>query len=64
MNTKELETYLLDTFIEDDEVKSARSFSDMGVLTYNNGLVVRFDNGDEFQITIVQSKYGTDSEEE
>lgn len=35
---------------------STRSFSDAGVLTTNSGLVVRLTNGQEFQITIVQSR--------
>ncbi|MCR9292065.1 MAG: hypothetical protein NXI32_05050 [bacterium] len=34
----------------------ARTFSDHGVLTNNKGIVVEFEDGSEFQITIVQSK--------
>lgn len=33
-----------------------RSFSDEGVLTYNKGLIVRMEDGTEFQITIVKSR--------
>jgi hypothetical protein len=35
---------------------SVRSFRDAGVLTRNAGLVLRLDDGSEFQITIVKSR--------
>ena len=35
---------------------SVKSFDRAGVMTNNEGLVVRFDDGSEFQVTIVQSK--------
>ena len=31
------------------------TFEDVGMLTLNKGLVVRLENGAEFQVTIVQS---------
>jgi hypothetical protein len=37
-------------------VKSACSFSNAGILTSNNGVVIRFADGSEFQITIVKVK--------
>jgi hypothetical protein len=37
-------------------VRSVASFSEAGVLTYNEGLVVRLEDGSEFQITIVRSR--------
>jgi hypothetical protein len=37
---------------------SLRSFEEAGILTGNKGLVLRFDDGSEFQLTIVQSKAG------
>ena len=42
----------------DDDVVVAEvvTFRDAGVLTRNAGLVVRLDDGTEFQITIVRSK--------
>lgn len=36
-------------------VAEIRSFADAGVMTYNQGLVVRCDDGTEFQLTIVRS---------
>ncbi|MDT8900095.1 hypothetical protein [Anaeroselena agilis] len=33
-----------------------RTFADAGVMTGNKGLVVRMDDGSEFQITIVKSR--------
>jgi hypothetical protein len=35
---------------------AALPFEDAGVFSYNNGVVLSFDDGSEFQITIVQSK--------
>lgn len=34
---------------------SVRSFEESGILTHNRGLVVRLPNGEEYQLTIVQS---------
>lgn len=60
---EEFEVDLLDLLVrsaDDDDldlgVDSVSSFADAGVLTRNAGLVVRLRNGDEFQITIVQSR--------
>lgn len=36
-------------------VKSARSFEDVSLLTRDKGVVLRFENGQEFQLTIVDS---------
>jgi hypothetical protein len=36
------------------------TFSDEMMLTSNAGLVVRLDDGTEFQVTVVQSKRGSD----
>jgi len=34
------------------------TFEDAGVLTFNEGLVVRFPGGTEFQVTVVRSRAG------
>jgi hypothetical protein len=39
-----------------EDISSIRSFNDTGLLTSNSGIVVRMNDGSEFQITIVQSK--------
>jgi len=41
----------------DSEIESVLSFKDVGLLTTNKGLIVRLSNGDEFQLTVVQSEY-------
>lgn len=41
---------------EGDFIKSVRSFADVGMLTKNLGLVVKLEDGSEFQLTIVKSK--------
>ena len=47
--------------IDDAEgLDDAMSFRDAGVLTDNAGVIIRLANGDEFQITIVQSRVGRD----
>jgi hypothetical protein len=38
------------------------TFHERGVLTRNKGLIVELANGDEFQITIVQSERGVEDE--
>lgn len=45
-------------------VDCARTFEESGVLTGNRGLVVRLEDGSEFQLTVVQSAWGDDGEEE
>jgi hypothetical protein len=48
---------LLATLLADsDEIEGVSTFSDVGVMTMNEGLVVRLYNGTEFQVTIVQSR--------
>lgn len=42
-----------------DEAATATTFEHAGLLTTNDGIVLRTSGGDEFQITIVQSKVGT-----
>ena len=37
-------------------VMRVSSYENGGMLTRNEGLIVRLDGGDEFQVTIVQSK--------
>lgn len=37
-------------------IEVVRSFDDMGMLTTNKGLVVRLEDGSEFQLTIVKRK--------
>lgn len=41
---------------ETEDVREVRSFADEGVLTNNKGLVIRLEDGSEFQLTIVRSK--------
>lgn len=45
---------LEDTALE--EIRSARSFDEAGVLSGDEGLVLRMQDGSEFQITIRQSR--------
>ncbi len=59
MNEAEFQEWLQEA-IEDftsplDDSPRVKSFSSAGVLTRNAGLVVRFSDGTEFQVTIVQS---------
>ncbi|OQA03180.1 MAG: hypothetical protein BWY69_00613 [Planctomycetes bacterium ADurb.Bin401] len=56
MNEITMEQIIADALIEQDEIISTQTFEAAGVLTTNNGLVVRTEDGSEFQITIIQSK--------
>lgn len=38
------------------DVHDARPYDELGVLTRNAGLVVRMDDGSEYQITVVRSR--------
>lgn len=42
-------------YLEDEEFDMG-SFEEHGVLTRNEGLVLKFHNGEEFQVTIVKSR--------
>ena len=40
-----------------ESIKNCQSFSEAGVLTNNEGIVLKREDGSEYQITIVQSKF-------
>ena len=44
--------------VDDTSLESCtvRTFEEAGVMTYNRGLVIRLPCGEEFQLTIVQSR--------
>ena len=59
MNEVMFEERLLNLIAEDEDwmlAKSVNTFENEGILTHNKGLVVRLNNGSEFQITIVKSR--------
>ena len=59
MNEIEMETMLYEMLQDEDvapEVEGVRTFEEDGVLTRNRGVVVRTEDGREFQVTIVQSR--------
>ena len=61
MNDIDIETMLYELLQDEEavpEVKQVQTFEEAGVLTYNRGVVVRADDGAEWQITIVQSRHG------
>jgi len=65
VNDSDMQTFLVDLLLDsDDDVESVNTFDEAGVLTHNQGLVVAFDNGAEFQITIVQSAGWRDDDED
>ena len=48
---------IYEKFCEDEDPQiSVHTFESVGVMTYNRGLVLRLSNGQEFQLTIIQSK--------
>jgi len=59
--TRDLETFLMDALaeyvVEDDlYIDDVRTYEQSGVMTCNQGLVIRMSDGTEFQVTIVQSR--------
>ncbi|HOD84562.1 MAG TPA: hypothetical protein PKG77_24350 [Phycisphaerae bacterium] len=59
MNEHEMEDMLANLLQNEDEapeVRRVETFEEAGILTYNRGLVVRTEDGSEFQLTIVRSK--------
>ena len=46
---------LMATLEAKSAVRSVRTFDEAGLLTSNKGLVVRLNNGQEFQLTVVES---------
>ena len=61
MNEKDFKEVLheaLDIYMDENEdtIRRVQTFEEVGILTTNTGLVIRTEDGSEFQITIVQSK--------
>ena len=59
MNEIELETMLYELLQDGEaspEIGRVQTFEEAGLLTNNRGLVVRTEDGQEFQITIVESR--------
>lgn len=60
MNNQELQNHLIEMLIDadiDDERPDLRNadictFDEAGLMTYDTGIVVTLENGDEFQLTI------------
>jgi len=58
MNEIDIETMLYEVLQDEEavpEITKVRTFEEAGVLTSNRGVVVRSDDGSEFQVSIVQS---------
>lgn len=63
MSTERRFTNLLRELLEEHEpetesgaVATVESFAEQGVMTLNEGLVVRLGSGEEFQVTVVRSR--------
>ena len=55
MSERGLERRLVNLLQSKPQVRNAGSFEEHGVLTNNRGLVIELENGQEFQVTIVES---------
>lgn len=55
---------LLRTLLEEELTEESRiqTFQEAGLLTRDEGLVVRLPDGNEFQITVIQSKFCKEDE--
>ena len=56
INEKMMAETIQQALAEQDDVRSVMTYDEAGMLTRNNGLVVRTRDGSEFQITVVQSR--------
>ncbi|MEN6385967.1 MAG: hypothetical protein ABFD79_12330 [Phycisphaerales bacterium] len=56
MNEADIQEIITDAISDQDGITRVRTFEEAGVLTTNNGLVIRTEDGSEFQITIIQSR--------
>jgi hypothetical protein len=56
MNGADIQEIITDAIAGQDEIIRVQTFEEAGVLTTNNGLVIRTSDGSEFQITIIQSR--------
>ena len=63
MNSNQMVS-LLKTLLEDEltEKSRVRTYAEEGLLTRDEGLVVKLPDGNEFQITVVQSKFSKEDE--
>ena len=62
MTITEFRDLLMDAIYEaDDDIVGTATFASAGLLTRNEGVVVRFVDGTEFQVTIVKSAESTDA---
>ena len=41
-----------------EDIHSVYTYEEVGMLTRNEGFVLRLENGDEFQVTILKTKSG------
>jgi hypothetical protein len=55
---------LMRTLLEEELTEESRvqTFQEAGLLTRDEGLVVRLPDGDEFRVTVVQSKFSKEDE--
>jgi len=55
---------LLRALLEEELTQESRvlTFEEAGLLTRDEGLAVRLPDGDEFQITVIQSNFGKEDE--
>ena len=49
---------------DEDPICRVETYADAEILTRDNGLVVRFEDGSEIQITLVLSRRGRDDDDE
>lgn len=63
MNSNQMVS-LLKTLLEDELTEKSRvqTYIEAGLLTRDEGLVVKLPDGNEFQITVVQSKFSKEDE--
>lgn len=56
MSEEECESYVYEALLESGEFRKVHTFEEVGMMTYNKGVVVVTDDDDEFQLTIVRRR--------
>jgi hypothetical protein len=69
MNARDFADHLRDALEAEDELgvlllRDVRTYTEVGMLTNNAGLVVRTSAGDVFQVTVVRTRHARDDEDE
>lgn len=56
MSEHDVSDQICEMLYDIEEITRICTFEEAGVMSYNKGIVIRYEDGTEFQVTVVQSK--------